>query len=102
MVSLKADIMPDGDDIVISGISGQFPACLNIDEFRDKLFSKEDLIETRQEHCWKNGELFITVIKIHLLDKWKGRENSPEKIRDLWMKVHTNINTRKLKYFADH
>ncbi|PSN47327.1 hypothetical protein C0J52_04406 [Blattella germanica] len=48
-------LVPTGDEIVISGISGCFPAADNIDEFQKKLFNKEDLVRPKEESHWKNG-----------------------------------------------
>ncbi|CAI4233223.1 unnamed protein product [Auanema sp. JU1783] len=42
------------DDIVISGVSGRFPRCENVDEFAEKLLAGEDLI-TEDELRWPPG-----------------------------------------------
>ncbi|XP_018570431.1 fatty acid synthase-like [Anoplophora glabripennis] len=44
------EIVPD--DVVISGIGGYFPKALNIEEFKQRLFSNEVLLEAR----WPEGE----------------------------------------------
>ena len=36
------------DDIVISGISGRFPQCDNIDQLRDNLFEHFDMVDDRE------------------------------------------------------
>lgn len=33
-----------GEEVVISGLSGRFPDCDDVYEFRDKLFNKIDLV----------------------------------------------------------
>lgn len=43
----------EGDEIVISGISGRFPNAANFTEFSEKLYNKEDMVddlETRWKH----------------------------------------------------
>nr|QCW07585.1 fatty acid synthase 5 [Blattella germanica] len=52
-------LVPTGDEIVISGISGCFPAADNIDEFQKKLFNKEDLVRPKEESHWKNEKLGV-------------------------------------------
>ncbi|KAF7991946.1 hypothetical protein HCN44_010747 [Aphidius gifuensis] len=42
-----------GDEIVISGISGRFPECNNMEELKNNLFSKVDMV-TDDCHRWKN------------------------------------------------
>lgn len=42
--SKKSPDYEDGDQIVISGISGAFPNCENVSELSEKLFAKENLI----------------------------------------------------------
>lgn len=36
-------------DVVISGISGKFPSCDNLEELKEKLLKKENLVS--DEHC---------------------------------------------------
>ena len=36
------------DDIIISGISGRFPQCHNIDELKDNLFNHIDMIDDKE------------------------------------------------------
>ena len=43
-------------EIVISGISGRFPECDNIDELRDSLFTNKDMI-TENGTRWPTGLL---------------------------------------------
>ena len=42
------------DDIVIAGISGRFPDCDSVDELRDSLFARKDLI-TEDDRRWPPG-----------------------------------------------
>ena len=57
MVNLKVDPVPEGDEVVISGISGRFPSARNVDELRDKLFNKDNLVGLREETFWNDGKL---------------------------------------------
>jgi hypothetical protein len=41
---------PPGEEVVISGMSGRLPDSRTIHEFRDKLFSKTDMVNDRR---WK-------------------------------------------------
>ena len=43
---------PTGEEVVISGISGRFPECDNVYEFRDNLFNKKEMF-TENEKRWK-------------------------------------------------
>lgn len=45
---------PPGEEIVISGLSGQFPDSDDVYMFRDKLFNKVDLISDDGRR-WKLG-----------------------------------------------
>lgn len=42
----------ENEDVVISGIGGFFPQCKNIEEFKQRLLNKEDLLTSR----WKEGK----------------------------------------------
>ena len=42
------------EDIVISGISGRYPGCESVDELRDSLFAKKDLV-TEDDRRWPPG-----------------------------------------------
>lgn len=42
------------EDIVISGVAGRFPDCLNIDQFKDNLYNKVDMI-TESDGRWPVG-----------------------------------------------
>jgi fatty acid synthase, animal type len=46
----------DGDEVVITGLAGCFPGSDNVDELRNNLFDKVDLVS--EENCrWnKNSE----------------------------------------------
>lgn len=44
------------DDVVISGVGGYFPKALNISELQERLFNKENLMESR----WRAGERGVT------------------------------------------
>lgn len=41
----RAHALTPGDEIVISGISGRFPASDNIDHFADNLYNKIDMVD---------------------------------------------------------
>mgnify|MGYP002716051666 CR=1 FL=1 len=43
------------EDVVISGISGLFPDCHNIDEYKEKLLNKVDMV-TEGGGRWPEGE----------------------------------------------
>ncbi|XP_063924503.1 fatty acid synthase-like [Zophobas morio] len=43
---------PTGEEVVISGMSGRFPECDNVYEFRDNLFNKKEMF-TENEKRWK-------------------------------------------------
>jgi len=53
---MNTTIHDDPDDIVISGISGKFPASANIKELQDNLFNKADL-GTDDERRWRHGNV---------------------------------------------
>lgn len=42
------------DDIVISGISGRFPYCETVEEFKEKLFNGTDILEGGESR-WPEG-----------------------------------------------
>lgn len=42
------------DDVVISGISGRFPNCDTLEEFKEKLFNGTDIL-TEGESRWPDG-----------------------------------------------
>lgn len=51
------DAQENGNDIVISGVSGRFPSSRNVQEFSDNLYSKVDMTddgESRWNHVY-NG-----------------------------------------------
>lgn len=45
------------DDVVISGISGRFPHCATLEEFKQKLFNGTDIL-AEGESRWPDGKLF--------------------------------------------
>ncbi len=47
------------EELVISGVSGRFPECDNVQEFADHLFAGHDLI-TEDDRRWTPGR-FIAV-----------------------------------------
>lgn len=46
------------DDVVISGISGRFPNCDTVEEFKEKLFNGTDIF-TEGESRWPDGKLHL-------------------------------------------
>lgn len=56
------EIVPD--DVVISGIGGYFPKALNIEEFKQRLFSNEILLEAR----WPEGMINHPQLTIQLIN----------------------------------
>lgn len=52
----------EGYDIVISGVGGKFPGTNNIDELREKLFAKEDLVTEASR--WPPGKLCSFAISV--------------------------------------
>ncbi|XP_015113130.1 fatty acid synthase [Diachasma alloeum] len=66
----KVSLEPD-DEIVISGISGRFPESNNLNEFRDNLMNKVDLI-TNDDRRWKldHPEIPQRLGKINNLSKF--------------------------------
>ncbi|KYN03095.1 Fatty acid synthase [Cyphomyrmex costatus] len=49
-----------GEEIVISGIAGRFPNSDNMNELRENLFNKIDLL--REDHNrWKMGNIIIFI-----------------------------------------
>ncbi|XP_017118527.1 fatty acid synthase [Drosophila elegans] len=61
----------DGDDIVISGMSGKFPNCRNITEYKYKLYNKIDMVDD-DERRWRhfNPEIPKRSGKIGELEKF--------------------------------
>lgn len=45
------------ESLVVSGISGRFPECLNLNEFREKILRGDDLV-TYDEARWPKGKCF--------------------------------------------
>lgn len=52
---------PQGEEVVISGISARLPESESIEEFRDQLFAGVDLI-TDDERRWPSGEKYSTQV----------------------------------------
>lgn len=48
------------DDVVISGISGRFPNCNTLEEFKEKLFNGVDIL-TEGESRWPDGKLYLII-----------------------------------------
>ena len=65
--------------VVISGISGRFPECDNIDELRDSLFANKDLI-TEDERRWPPG--------LYGLPKRSGKLRQLTKFDAMYFGVH--------------
>lgn len=55
--SLKNDFREKFEDVVISGMSGRFPECDNVEEFKEKLYLEEDLV-TEDNRRWPPGIRF--------------------------------------------
>jgi fatty acid synthase len=47
-------VLKDGEDIVISGISGRFPESDSVDEFAKNLYNNVDMI-TEDDRRWPTG-----------------------------------------------
>ncbi len=47
-------ILKEGEDVVISGVSGRFPEADSINEFAENLFNKVDMI-TADDRRWPTG-----------------------------------------------
>lgn len=48
-------LLKEGEDIVISGVSGRFPEADSINEFAENLFNKVDMI-TLDDRRWPTGQ----------------------------------------------
>jgi hypothetical protein len=57
-----ASFLKEGEDIVISGISGRFPESDSVDEFAQNLYNKVDMI-TQDDRRWPTGKKFTIQIK---------------------------------------
>jgi hypothetical protein len=65
----KADIefiLKEGEEIVISGMSGRFPESNSTDEFANNLYNKLDMI-TDDSRRWPNGNNFFLNFLIFFL-----------------------------------
>jgi hypothetical protein len=65
----KADIefiLKEGEEIVISGMSGRFPESDSTDEFANNLYNKLDMI-TDDSRRWPNGNNFFKFSYIFLM-----------------------------------
>lgn len=49
------------DDVVISGMSGRFPHCATVEEFKQKLFNGTDIL-SEGESRWPEGKNYFTHI----------------------------------------
>jgi fatty acid synthase len=49
-----ASLLKEGEDIVISGISGRYPESDSVDEFAQNLYNKVDMI-TQDDRRWPTG-----------------------------------------------
>jgi hypothetical protein len=51
-----AALLKEGEDIVISGISGRFPESDTVDEFAQNLYNKVDMI-VGDDRRWPTGQI---------------------------------------------
>lgn len=65
-----------GDEVVITGLSGKYPASDNVYEFRDNLFGKKDMIDIKEEFTHPE------------VPKFFGRVSHPEKFDGGFFGVH--------------
>jgi fatty acid synthase len=56
-------LLKQGEEVVISGMSGRFPESENTDEFAKNLYNKVDMI-TEDDRRWPTGEIYFTKILI--------------------------------------
>ncbi len=56
-------LVKEGEEVVISGMSGRFPESDNTDEFAKNLYNKVDMI-TEDDRRWPTGEIHFT--KFHI------------------------------------
>jgi fatty acid synthase len=49
-----------GEEIAIAGISGRFPQCQDIQEFKDALMAGVDLV-TDEQTRWPNGNAYLII-----------------------------------------
>lgn len=54
-------MVPNDEDIVISGLSGRFPKSKDLDEFKYNLFNGINMA-TDDDSRWLKGEIFLTEI----------------------------------------
>jgi len=55
-------ILKEGEEIVISGMSGRFPESDSTDEFADNLYNKVDMI-TEDDRRWPTGKIDCCLYK---------------------------------------
>ncbi|PSN47311.1 hypothetical protein C0J52_04417 [Blattella germanica] len=84
---------PDGDDVVISGISGEFPSASNMDELRDMLFKKEDMMKSTWGYGMFNHMFFGTLDSVLLIN---GLMNEYRNLR--FSLKQTRFNTFTISY----
>jgi len=61
MVSVDVNHAATDNDVVISGFSGRFPMSDNIEELKENLFSMTDMVQSMEDHNWKNGGYSISI-----------------------------------------
>lgn len=54
----------DRPEVVISGLSGRFPASDNLDEFRSNLFNGVDMVRA-DDSRWPQGKLLVFVFVLY-------------------------------------
>lgn len=59
--------MPAADEICMTGTSGRFPECENVDQFIEALFKGTDLM-TADDRRFKAGKRYFKSLQIHLLE----------------------------------
>jgi acyl transferase domain-containing protein len=51
-------LVKEGEEVVISGMSGRFPESDSTDEFANNLYNKVDMI-TEDDRRWPTGEIYF-------------------------------------------
>ncbi len=59
-----SSVLKEGEDVVISGMSGRFPESDSVDEFAQNLYNKVDMI-VDDDRRWPTGQFNLNITISH-------------------------------------
>lgn len=92
----NCDYTPQGEKVVVAGISGRFPRANNVREYSEKLYNKIDMVDEKEDR-WQHFNLDVP--------KRTGKINNLEKFDATFFAIHNrlaNVTDPQARILLEH